>query len=193
MKNSTAPMTLFAEWFAEEDKHSDVNISTAVCLSTIGTDGYPNARIVSLKEVVDNCFIITGSLSSRKGLEIEANAKVALTFWWTQTERQVRVQGVAAKISNDQADYYFKQRDISSQAVSKICEQGKEIDDLQQLELQITEIVSGKTKLKRPKNWGGFSVKPTRIEFMEFKSTRFHIRTLYEIEDKQWTVKHLQP
>ena len=187
------PIEIFTEWFGEELKLSKTRIPTAVCLSTCGIDNYPNARFVSFKELIDNSFIITGPLNSRKGIEIENNNKVALTFWWTESERQVRIQGTATKISEQLANKYFKERNLNSQAVSFICEQGKEIYNLEQLEKKVLEKVAGNNKINRPKNWSGFSVKPIRIEFMEFKKTRFHDRKLYEFENGKWNLKQIQP
>lgn len=193
MKNIKNPIDLFSKWFNEELKLSKVRIPTAVCLSTIGIDDFPNARFVSFKELVDDSFVITGPLNSKKGIEIENNDKVALTFWWTQTERQIRIQGMATKIPEQLANKYFDERNVNSQAVSSICEQGKEIDNLEQLEKRVMGKVSEKTKITRPENWGGFAIKPTRIEFMEFKKTRFHDRKLYEIENDKWNLKQIQP
>src|SRR5690625_4291503 len=105
----------FSEWFDEESKRSKVRIKTACCLSTVGMDGFPNVRFVSVKDVSDEGFIITGTVSSKKGVEIELENKVALTFWWTETEKQIRIQGKAEKISDQQADYYFSKRNKESQ------------------------------------------------------------------------------
>lgn len=193
MKNINQPIQLFSKWFNEELKLSKAQIPTAVCLSTIGLDDFPNARFVSFKELIDNSLVITGPLNSRKGIEIESNDKVALTFWWSATERQIRIQGLATKISEQLADKYFNERNLYSQAVSSICEQGKEIDNLEQLEKKVLEKVSEKTEITRPQNWSGFSIKPIRIEFMEFKKTRFHDRKLYEIENGAWNLKQIQP
>jgi len=193
MKHTEQPIELFSKWFKEELKFSKTQIPTAVCLSTIGMDNFPNARFVSFKELVDEAFIITGSLNSRKGREIDNNDKVALTFWWTETERQIRIQGIATKISDQLADHYFSERNVNSKAVSFICEPGKEIDNLEQLEMKVLKTASEENIITRPKNWSGFSIKPVRIEFMEFKKTRFHDRKLYEIENGEWNVKQIQP
>ena len=187
------PISLFAKWFAEESTLTKVQIPTAVCLSTIGIDNFPNARIVSFKEVMDNSFIITGPLNSRKGIEINTNDKVALTFWWTETERQIRIQGIATKIPNTLADKYFHERNINSKAVASICEQGKATDNLKLLEQKVLERVAENKTMDRPENWGGFSIKPLRIEFMEFKKTRFHDRKLFEFYNDKWNMKQIQP
>lgn len=87
------PFSKFEEWYKEELFKTSVSIPSACCLSTTGLDGYPNARFVSLKSLIDESFVFTGSSDSRKGLELETIPKAALTFWWTETERQVRIQG----------------------------------------------------------------------------------------------------
>ena len=193
VKTSIHPLTLFAKWFYEELTLSAVQIPTAVCFSTEGIDGFPNARFVSFKELRNDAFVITGPLNSRKGIEVENNARVALTFWWPVTERQIRIQGEATTISKQQADNYFNERDPHSQAVSLLCEQGKEMDNLELLEKQVLERVAEKKKITRPENWGGFAIKPVRIEFMEFKKTRFHHRKLYVKENNKWISKQIQP
>ncbi|MDN3725347.1 pyridoxal 5'-phosphate synthase [Aequorivita sp. SDUM287046] len=187
------PIEIFKKWFEEELKLSKVRIPDAVCLSTIGLDNFPNARFVSLKEVIENLFFVTGPLNFRKGIEIEKNENVALTFWRAETERQVRIQGKASKISEQLADKYFNERNIHSQAVSSICEQGKETNDLELLKKKVMEKVFTNTKIERPENWGGYSIEPKRIEFKEFKNTRFHDRKLYEILNGKWNCKHIQP
>ena len=186
-------VSLFLKWYDEELKRTKVRIPSAVCLSTIGVDNFPNARFVSFKEVVDNAFIITGSFTSRKGIEIAANNNVSLTFWWATTERQIRIQGLATKMPQQLAEKYFNKRSIYSKAVSSICEQGKEVENLELLENKIRHKVVENAKISKPKNWGAYAITPVRVEFMEFKETRFHDRKLYEIENDIWRVKHIQP
>jgi pyridoxamine 5'-phosphate oxidase len=190
-----APIEYFKKWFNEEQNLTKVSIPAACCLSTIGTDGYPNARFVSLKEVIGNYFIVTGTLSSRKGIEINAINKVALTFWWTETERQVRIQGNATIISEQLADKYFAERNRESQIISIVSEQGKDLINIEDLndKYQKAETKFSNQTLARPENWGGYCIKPIRIEFLEFKPTRFHDRKLYELMNEEWTVKQIQP
>jgi pyridoxamine 5'-phosphate oxidase len=194
-KIKMTPIEYFKEWFEEELKLSKVRIPTACCLSTIGTDGFPNARFVSLKEISENGFIVTGSLISRKGIEINATNKVALTFWWTETERQVRVQGNAVEISIQLAEKYFNERNRDSQIVSIVSEQGQEIDSIETLTKKYENIEKEflNIPLTKPENWGGFLIEPIRIEFLEFKPTRFHDRKLYELISGKWVNKQLQP
>jgi pyridoxamine 5'-phosphate oxidase len=189
------PIQLFSKWFDEEQKLTTVRIPSACCLSTIGADGFPNARFVSLKEVIENGFIVTGPLTSRKGIEISQTNKVALTFWWTETERQIRIQGNATKISEQLADKYFAERSRDSQIVSIVSEQGQEIENIETLTKKYvnTELSFANKPLTRPENWGGYLIEPIRIEFLKFKATRFHDRKLYELTNGQWTMKQIQP
>jgi pyridoxamine 5'-phosphate oxidase len=154
------PIQLFINWFAEEQKLTTVRIPSACCLSTIGADGFPNARFVSLKEATENSFIITGPLMSRKGIEISKANKVALTFWWTETERQVRIQGNATQIVEQLADKYFAERDRDSQIVSIISKQGQEIKNIETLtkKYESVELSFANKLLARPENWGGYSI-----------------------------------
>jgi len=189
------PLQLFGNCYSEELKLSKARIPSACCLSTTGLDGYPNARFVSLKEITDEALIVTGPLNSRKGLEIKHSNKVSLTFWWTETERQIRVQGEATQIAGQLADRYFSEREIDSQLVSLLSEQGKEMDSLEGLikKYQEAETAFAHKVVPRPDNWGGYSVKPVRMEFMEFKASRFHERKLYELKNNNWELKLLQP
>lgn len=193
MEKSEHPIQLFQKWYDEELSLTKVSIPSAVCLSTIGKDGFPNARFVSLKEIIDDSFIVTGPLNSRKGEEVKNNNRVSLTFWWTETERQIRIQGLATQISDAMADKYFDERDKTSQVISLICEQGKELEDLESLEKRVMEKAADDQKVRRPQDWSGFMIKPVRIEFMEFKTSRFHLRRLYEVENSIWKARNLQP
>lgn len=189
------PVEIFIKWFNEELNLSKVSVPSACCLSTSGTDNYPNARFISLKGVIKGNFIITGILKSRKGIEIRNLSKVALTFWWTETERQVRIQGHAKMISNKLADKYFGERNRDSQIVSIVSNQGQTLNEIKELNEKYKEIevAFANQTLTRPENWSGYAVEPIRIEFLEFKSTRFHDRKLYQITNGQWTKTDLQP
>jgi pyridoxamine 5'-phosphate oxidase len=193
MNNS--PIEIFKQFYEKELKQTTVRIPSACCLSTIGNDHFPNARFVSLKDILNDHFIITGTLTSRKGIEIENSEKVSLTFWWTETEIQVRVQGNAFRISEQLADKYFSERNRDSQIVSIVSLQGQELKDKDSLTKKYDEIeTSLKNKeIKRPENWGGYKIEPIRIEFLEFMQTRFHERTLFELINGEWKTKHLQP
>jgi len=189
------PIEHFKIWFLEQIENTGVKIPNACCLTTIGLDGFPNARFISLKEITNDGFIITGTLTSRKGNEIWHSNNVALTFWWAETDRQVRIQGEAAMVSEEVADNYFAERNRESQIVSIISQQGDEISVIEELveKYNALDSESNGKYLKRPDNWGGYCISPVRIEFMEFNSSRLHDRKLYELVNNEWVLKQLQP
>jgi pyridoxamine 5'-phosphate oxidase len=182
----STPIMLFQSWYAEELAISQVLIPSACCLSTIGLDGFPNARFLSLKEVREGKFIITGPLDSRKGLEIDKCLKVALSFWWEGTGRQVRVQGTVKKISAKEADRYFFERNKESQVVATVSRQGMLLEDIEELEQKYHEPL----EINRPAQWGGVAIDPIR---MEFSASRFHRRVWYEKLGEEWKSSRLQP
>ncbi len=190
-----APIELFNRWLNEELILTKVTVPSACCLSTMGTDNYPNARMISLKGITENTFLVTGTITSQKGIEINLSNKVALTFWWTETLRQVRVQGNAIQLNSALADKLFAERSRESRIVSIVSDQGKEVNDIEELYRKYDDIAakSAQQPLKRPENWSGYMIEPIRVEFMEFKPTRFHHRKLFELINGEWTQSELQP
>ena len=189
------PITIFNEWLQQEKNVSAAAFPDTCCFTTIGLDGFPNSRFVSLKAVKGSAFIVTGSLASRKGLEVKADAKVALTFWWPVTEKQVRIQGIAFPITPEEADIYFAERDIAAKIAATVCRQGQELEAPELLKNDFLQKVAGNANrpVPRPGDWGGYSIEPLRIELMEFRRDRFHHRTLFERHDTVWRHKNLQP
>ena len=191
----TDPLRLFNAWFIEESKRNDLKLPAACCLSTVGLDGYPNARFVSLKEVTDDAFVVTGPLASRKGREMQKTPKAALTFWWTATERQVRIQGDVTFIPDEKADTYFAPRNYDSKIVSNVFEQGKAIPAIADLRKHFEEKkkIMVDQEVHRPQHWGGIYLHPLRIEFMIFRESRLHERTLWQQDGNGWEISFLQP
>ncbi|MDQ8748487.1 pyridoxamine 5'-phosphate oxidase [Elizabethkingia miricola] len=188
-------ISLFNNGLEREMQVHKQKLPYACCLSTEGLDGFPNARFVSLKEIRNEEFVITGTLTSRKGEEINHNNKVALTFWWPETQQQVRIQGEARLISGLVLDSYFNERNRESQIVSVVSDQGKELHDLNELILKFDAVANNTeiSEIRRPDNWGGYAIVPFRIEFLVFSESRFHDRTLYERKDQIWQKKKIQP
>nr|WP_199163125.1 pyridoxal 5'-phosphate synthase [Elizabethkingia sp. ASV34] len=191
-------ISLFNNGLEREMQVHKQKLPYACCLSTEGLDGFPNARFVSLKEIRNEEFVITGTLTSRKGEEINYNNKVALTFWWPETQQQVRIQGEARLISGSVLDSYFSERNRESQIVSVVSDQGKELHDLNELILKFDTVannteISEISEIRRPDNWGGYAIVPFRIEFLVFSESRFHDRILYERKDQIWQKKKIQP
>lgn len=189
------PIIKFQNWYEQERNITNTLIPSACCLSTTGLDGYPNARFVSLKEVVGGQFIVTGPLDSRKCKEVMYKPHAALTFWWSATGKQVRVQGDVKLIDSEDADRYFSDRTRESQIVSWVSTQGKPVENGSSLKERFDHFSNLNTgeEIPRPENWGGIGIVPVRIEFLVFSPERFHERLLYVRNGTGWSEQYLQP
>lgn len=190
-----SPYTIFDVWYNEEMRESRSPVPSACCLSTIGADGFPNARFVALKAVHEGKFIITGPLDSRKFIELKQNNHAALTFWWEATQKQVRIQGFASPAPDSLADIYFSERDRESRLAALASHQGEPITDPDMLTIRLNELLIeyGEKDITRPANWGGVGIEPHRMELLEFRSNRLHHRTLFTKSGSFWLKTFLQP
>lgn len=186
------PIELFREWFkaALENERYDPN---AMSLATVNNLGYPSCRIVLLKEISDLGFTFFTNYESRKGQEMEANNRVAATFFWPEMERQVRIRGYVEKISEELSDSYFSSRPIDSQISAIVSSQSKPIEDLAPLREHAIRIKEENQPIKRPENWGGYIIFPSKIEFWQGGANRLHTRFEYRLEDNNWKIKQLAP
>ncbi|WP_026951704.1 pyridoxamine 5'-phosphate oxidase [Algoriphagus mannitolivorans] len=188
------PIQQFKVWF-EEAVDSEVLEVNAMCLSTIGKDGFPAGRIVLLKGV-DHGFVFFTNYSSDKGQEIEENPKVSLTFFWAELERQVRVTGTLEKISSEESDEYYFSRPLGSQIGAWSSPQSQKIPNREFLEktIQELEVKFSKEPITRPTNWGGYRLDPIRFEFWQGRPSRLHDRIAYEKKpDGSWEIFRLAP
>lgn len=187
------PIQLFDAWMQEamDTVEKDAN---AVTLSTVGADGFPSTRMVLLKEVREEGFVFFTNYNSQKGQEMEENPKVALNFFWPALERQVRVQGVVAKVSEAESDAYFKTRPYKSQVGAWASEQSSVIDSRSEIVKRFALFAAKYlTNVPRPPHWGGYLVKPHKIEFWQGRSSRLHDRFSFSFVEGKWTVDRLAP
>lgn len=188
------PFHQFKVWL-DEAIDSEVPEVNAMCLSTLGLNGFPNARIVLLKEM-DHGFVFFTNYESEKGQEIQANPKASLTFFWPELERQVRIMGQIEKISGTESDTYFNSRPIGSQIGAWTSPQSKTIANREELDARLEQMEKRfKTEpITRPVNWGGYRLIPIRIEFWQGRPSRLHDRICYKKQtDKNWEITRLAP
>jgi len=188
------PLQQFRHWMEEAIQAEALEVN-AMCLSTISKDGFPNSRIVLLKEL-DEGFVFFTNYESSKGKELASSPKASLTFFWPEIERQVRVVGTVGKISEKESDTYFFSRPISSQIGAWASPQSQEISDRTVIEdsQKRLEEEFKLNPIQRPAHWGGYRLIPHRIEFWQGRPSRLHDRISYELDGgTNWKKVRLAP
>ena len=188
------PLQQFRHWMEEAIQAEALEVN-AMCLSTISKDGFPNSRIVLLKEL-DEGFVFFTNYESSKGKELASSPKASLTFFWPEIERQVRVVGTVGKISEKESDTYFFSRPISSQIGAWSSPQSQEISDrtvIEDSQKRLEEEIK-LNPIQRPSHWGGYRLIPHRIEFWQGRPSRLHDRISYELDGgTNWKKVRLAP
>ena len=190
------PFLLFDNWFKEVKSANSESEVNAMTLSTIDSDGYPDARIVLLKYYSIEGFIFFTNYNSKKSVSIEKNNKVSISFFWEDFERQVIIKGHAKKTNEDLSTKYFNLRPKGSQIGALVSErQSSVIPSKDYLIKKFNSLIlefKGKD-IPRPDNWGGFIISPTEFEFWQGGENRLHDRIRYMIDDNLWKIDRLSP
>jgi pyridoxamine 5'-phosphate oxidase len=189
------PIEQFRGWF-DEALAADLHEPNAMTLATATPEGRPSARTVLIKGFDERGFVFYTNYGGRKARELEANPQCALVFYWGELERQVRVEGRAGRVSEEESDTYFNSRPLGSQLGAWASEQSRPIEDRGTLERRLRELESeyeGR-EVPRPPFWGGYRVEPETVEFWQGRENRLHDRVLYRRSgDGGWKRERLQP
>ena len=194
---SDEPMQTFDTWIQEAINAKCIE-PNAMCVSTC-QDNTPSARYVLLKAHDKRGFVWFTNYESRKGEDLAANPAAAITFWWGDLERSVRIEGKVEKVSEQESDDYFNKRPRGAQLGAWSSNQSRPIRSREELAAQEQSIIAhfkDMPKVTRPPHWGGYRLVPTRIEFWKGRESRLHDRLVYERAsgEEQWTrPKRLQP
>ncbi|THC42883.1 pyridoxamine 5'-phosphate oxidase [Massilia sp. Mn16-1_5] len=188
------PMLQFTRWF-EQALKAQVNEPNAMNVATVDSNGRPSSRIVLVKQFDERGFTWYTNYDSRKAQELRANPYAALLFFWSELERQVRIEGRVETTSAEESDKYFHSRPLKSRLSAIASQQSAPIENRAALERNYEAVAATAGDAPaRPDNWGGFRLVPERIEFWQGRRSRFHDRIVYERqEDGSWARQRLQP
>jgi pyridoxamine 5'-phosphate oxidase len=190
-----SPIVQFEQWWqdADETKIEEMN---AMTLATTGIDGLADARIVLLKAFDERGFVFFTNYNSAKSLQLEFNTNCCLLFFWKELERQVRINGVAEKITVKESIDYFDSRPEESKIGSWASPQSMVVAGKAMLKetFQYYAERFKHGKIPKPPHWGGYRVKPVRMEFWQGRPSRMHDRILYtETSPGKWEMERLAP
>jgi len=181
---------LLAEAAAEEPESG-----TAMTLSTVSADGRPSSRMVLLKQFDEAGLVFYTNYDSRKARDLAAVPHAAVCFYWPSIARQVRVEGAVERVSAEEADAYFATRPRDSQIGAWASRQSETLSnerDLDERVGQFEERFAGR-EVPRPEFWGGYRLRPQRIEFWLSRPGRLHERILYQWDGDSWSMRSLYP
>jgi pyridoxamine 5'-phosphate oxidase len=188
------PIAQFHVWF-ENVVDSGLHEPNAMILATATRGGRPSARTVLLKGYDQRGFVFYTNYEGRKADELETNPMCALLFYWGELERQVRIEGRASRLPDEESDRYFASRPRGSRLGAWASQQSRPVEDRSVLEERVRALETeyeGR-EIPRPPFWGGYRVEPETIEFWQGRENRLHDRLVYSRRKEGWKIERLQP
>ena len=189
------PIAIAKRWLAEAEE-TEINDPNAMALATVDADGLPNVRMVLLKEIEDDAFVFYTNYNSKKGRELDGNARAAVVLHWKSLRRQVRVRGTVSREDGPQADAYFASRSLKSRIGAIASQQSEPLSSRADLMAEAAKVGAREgLSPKRPENWGGFRIIPSEIELWADGDFRLHDRFRWTRGDatEGWTTARLYP
>lgn len=183
--------------WVESARAAGMQEPTAATLATATADGRPSARIVLYKGVDEGGLSFYTNYHSRKGRELAENPFAAMVFWWDRLERQVRVEGAVEPLPRAVSATYFASRPRESQLSAVVSEQSETVTSREALEARMEEAAAhfGDGAIPCPAHWGGYRLRPDRVEFWQGRLGRAHDRLVYlrSAGNQDWQIARLQP
>ncbi|MBK1636882.1 pyridoxamine 5'-phosphate oxidase [Rhodovulum adriaticum] len=189
------PFALARAWLAEAEK-TEVNDPNAIALASVDPQGLPNVRMVLLKEIEADAFVIYTNFDSAKGQEIESAGKAAFVMHWKSLRRQVRVRGLTERVEDEKADAYYASRALQSRLGAWASQQSRPLASRTQLMAEVAKVTAQKgVAPPRPPFWGGVRLRPLEIEFWADGAFRLHDRFRWRRDEigAPWQIARLYP
>lgn len=196
-KDLTAdPVSQFTHWL-QDARARNIPDATAMTLSTADAEGQVHSRVVLLKDFDADGFVWYTYRESAKAQELAANPKAALLFYWCALERQVRIEGTVEKLDNNTADDYFHSRPEGSRFSAAASVQSTPVENRDVLEKRVAELhlQYPDGNVPRPDAWGGYRIRPHRLEFWQGRADRLHDRFIYSRAHAtdDWSIQRISP
>lgn len=188
------PLQQLQNWL-DAALQAGVHEATAMNLATVDAQGRPSARIVLLKGIEAGQLCFFTNYLSRKGQQLAAQPYAALTFFWPELERQIRIEGPITKLTEAASDAYFESRPYGSRIGAWVSEQSQPVANTETLKARVVELQTRfPEQVPRPSHWGGYGLTPDRVEFWQGRPSRLHDRVLYLPDELgSWQRSILQP
>jgi len=176
------PFQQLERWMKEVEKSKLFTYPNAMHLATLDKAGFPNVRVVLLKEIRQNELVFFSNYESQKGEEINVSPRVCVNFYWPYFERQVRISGAISRVPRSESEGYFTTRPVGSQVGAWVSPQSQTIPNKSWLISEVESFCQG-NKLKNidcPPHWGGYAIDPSHFEFWQAGEYRIHDRICYQ-------------
>jgi len=188
------PIDRIVDWLDHARRHEPED-AEAMSVATVDAAGRPSLRMVLLRGIDARGLVFYTNLTSHKARDLDGNNAVALCFHWKATSRQIRIEGNASRVADDEADAYFASRPRESQIGAWASKQSSPLEGRFKLEQRVARYAATFAigPVPRPVFWSGYRVVPQRVEFWEKRPFRLHERTLYERSGTVWQTSRLYP
>lgn len=189
------PFAIARHWLGEAE-HTEPNDPNAMALATVDPDGLPNVRMVLLKEIEPDGFVLYTNYGSAKAREIEATGTAALVLHWKSLRRQIRARGHVTRVAGPQADAYYLSRSLPSRLGAWASRQSQPLSSRAALMAEVARVTADKgLSPPRPPFWGGYRITPVEIEFWADGTHRLHDRFRWTRADTDspWSITRLNP
>jgi pyridoxamine 5'-phosphate oxidase len=188
-----SPIEQLEKW-VEEAVDSQILEPNAMVVSTVNGEGQPSSRVVYLRGLDANGLRFYTNYNSQKGQDIEVNSNASVLFFYSELERQVRVEGRIEKLSDAESDAYFNARPVESKLGAWASNQSSKLKDRDELVVRLEKYRKQfGNEVPRPPHWGGYCLVPNRVEFWQGRPARLHDRIIYELEGEVWNLYRVAP